>query len=65
MRTLLGEKDEETYVYKVIQIEKRQIEGNSHRISIVTGTKPYAVGIDPFNKLVDRNPDDNIKNVDS
>ena len=62
---LLGEKDEETDVYKVIQINKQQIEGNSHRISIVTDTKPYAVGIDPFNKLIDRNPDDNIKNVDS
>ena len=62
---LLGEKDEETDVYNVIQISKQQIEGNSHTISIITGTKPYAVGIDPFNKLIDRNPDDNIKNVDS
>jgi ABC-2 type transport system permease protein len=61
---LLGEKDVETDVYNVIQISKHEIKGNSHRISIITDTKPYAVGIDPFNKLVDRNPDDNIKNVD-
>ena len=62
---LLGEKDEETDVYNVIQISKHEIKGNSHKISIITDTKPYAVGIDPFNKLVDRNPDDNILNVDS
>jgi hypothetical protein len=62
---LLGEKDDETDAYKVIQINKQQIEGNSHKISIITDTKPYAVGIDPFNKLIDRNPYDNIKNVDS
>jgi ABC-2 type transport system permease protein len=62
---LLDEKDEETDVYKVIQIAKHRIEGNSQRITIVTDTRPYAVGIDPFNKLVDRNPDDNIKNVGS
>jgi len=62
---LLGERDEETDLHEVISIEKYQIDENSDTITIVSDVKPHAVGIDPFNKLIDRNPDDNIKSVGS
>ena len=62
---LLGERDEETDLHEVISIEKYQIDEKSDTITIVSDVKPHAVGIDPFNKLTDRNPDDNIKSVGS
>lgn len=62
---LLGEKDEETDVYDVIYLEKYPIDENTHQITIISDIKPVSVGIDPFNKLIDRNPEDNIKAVDS
>ncbi len=62
---LLGEKDEETDVYDVIYIDKHPIDGKTKQITIISDTRPVSVGIDPFNKLIDRNPEDNIKAVDS
>jgi len=29
-------------------------------LEFVVDTKPTLVGIDPYNKLIDRNPDDNL-----
>lgn len=62
---LLGERDVETDLHEVISIEKYQIDENSDTITIFSDVKPHAVGIDPFNKLIDRNPDDNIKSIGS
>ena len=62
---LLGERDEETDLHEVISIEKYAIDTTSETITIISDVKPHSVGIDPFNKLVDRNPDDNIKSVGS
>lgn len=62
---LLGEKDEETEVREVLYLQKYAIDDTSSTIKIITDKKPHSVGIDPFNKLIDRNPDDNIKAVDS
>ena len=62
---LLGEKDEETDLHRVIYMRKYPISQTSRSITIVSDVKPHSVGIDPFNKLIDRNPDDNIKSVDS
>ena len=28
---------------------------------MVVAAKPVKAGIDPYNKLIDRNPDDNVK----
>ncbi len=61
---LLGEKDEETDIHSVLYLKKYQIDESTARITILTDTKPHSVGIDPFNKLTDRNPDDNIKAVE-
>jgi hypothetical protein len=32
-------------------------------IEIIVGEKPVKAGIDPFNKLIDRNPKDNVKSL--
>jgi ABC-2 type transport system permease protein len=29
-------------------------------IEVVVESEPVRVGVDPFNKLIDRNPDDNV-----
>jgi hypothetical protein len=52
---VLGEKD------KVLKLEKRRITSAESTIEITLDQKPVKVGIDPLNKLVDRNPDDNVK----
>lgn len=47
----------------VILLEKRMIQGRKQTIEIVTNKRPRYVGIDPYNKLIDRQPDDNISEV--
>ena len=49
----------------VLALEKHHITTPSTTFSFVTATKPDRAGIDPLNKLVDRNPDDNTKKVDA
>ena len=44
---------------KPLYLEKRKIERNETEFTIVVGARPAKAGIDPFNKLVDRKPDDN------
>jgi len=43
-------------VYKRIKIERKD-----NSFTYRTKEKPYQVGIDPYNYLVDRQPDDNLK----
>jgi ABC-2 type transport system permease protein len=42
-------------------VQKRRLKPGLNRFDFTVPTKPERVGIDPFNKLVDRNPDDNVK----
>ncbi|KAA9325317.1 hypothetical protein F0P96_20155 [Hymenobacter busanensis] len=42
-------------------VEKRRLKPGRNRLEFTVPTKPERAGIDPFNKLVDRNPDDNVK----
>jgi aminopeptidase N len=42
-------------------MQKRRLSPGLNRIEFTVPEKPDRVGIDPFNKLVDRNPDDNVK----
>jgi hypothetical protein len=44
---------------KPLYLEKRKIERNETEFTIVVGARPAKAGIDPFDKLVDRKPDDN------
>jgi aminopeptidase N len=60
---VLGEEDEETGVPVVIYVEKLRVNQENQRFVFTVDTLPVSVGIDPFNKLVDRNPEDNVKSV--
>jgi aminopeptidase N len=48
----------------VLMMERREIGSGRQEIRIVTGRKPAFVGIDPYNKYIDRNSDDNLLEVD-
>lgn len=48
---------------KLIYLKKHQFNSSENEIKINIDQKPSSVGIDPLNKLIDRNPDDNIKSV--
>ncbi len=50
-------KDEE----KVLYFEKHHLTEATTQVELVVDAKPVEVGIDPYNKLIDRNPDDNRK----
>lgn len=52
------EKDE-----KVILLEKRALQGSDPSITITVKDKPFDVGVDPYNKLIDRVSKDNRKEV--
>ena len=61
---VLGEEDEETKVPEILHIEKRRVDSENQTFVFIVDSRPVSVGIDPLNKLIDRNPDDNTKNVD-
>ncbi len=48
----------------VLALEKHHLTTPSAKFSFVVATKPDRAGIDPLNKLVDRNPEDNTKKVE-
>ena len=48
---------------KVLLLEKRRLEKGQDRIEVVVDALPKKAGIDPFNKLIDRNPENNITTV--
>jgi aminopeptidase N len=54
---VLGEKDE------VLFVEKRHITKPRETFEVVVTGKPVKAGIDPMNKLIDRNPKDNVKSL--
>ncbi|HYC88742.1 MAG TPA: M1 family aminopeptidase [Thermoanaerobaculia bacterium] len=54
---VLGEKDE------VLFVEKRRITKPQETFEVVVTGKPVKAGIDPMNKLIDRNPKDNVKSL--
>lgn len=60
---VLGEKSPETDVAEVIFLEKREVTGGNQRFTIVVDKKPVSVGIDPLNKLIDRDPSDNVQTI--
>ena len=44
-------------------LSKQHITSSPATFELVVGEKPATAGIDPLNKLIDRNPDDNVKAV--
>jgi ABC-type transport system involved in multi-copper enzyme maturation permease subunit len=47
----------------VLFMEKRRIDTDRLQIKLIVDEEPKYVGIDPYNKLIDRNSDDNVKAV--
>ena len=45
---------------KVLLLEKRHLQGGEAVLELVVDQEPVRAGIDPFNKLIDRNPEDNL-----
>lgn len=48
---------------KVLFIEKRIVPANASNLTITVKDKPFEVGVDPYNKLIDRVSKDNRKEV--
>lgn len=48
----------------VLLLEKRRITQAETTLKLIIDKAPYEVGIDPYNKLIDRVPDDNRRRVD-
>jgi ABC-2 type transport system permease protein len=46
---------------KELIFKKYKITGKEQKIEFLVAEEPYMVGIDPYNKLIDLDPDDNLK----
>lgn len=60
---VLGEPDALTGVPEVLFLEKRAVRDGSQSFVMRVPSRPVSVGIDPFNKMIDRNPEDNVKSI--
>ncbi len=56
--TAAGKKEE-----RVLYLKKHHITGDPVKITVTVDAKPARAGIDPYNKLIDRNSDDNVIKV--
>ncbi|WP_420582725.1 ABC transporter permease/M1 family aminopeptidase [Reichenbachiella sp.] len=52
-----GEKD------RLIYLKKHKVTAGEASLKIMLDEEPVKAGIDPINKLIDRNPDDNVKSA--
>jgi ABC-2 type transport system permease protein len=48
----------------VLFLEKREITDTASVVEVVVDEEPLRAGVDPFNKLIDRNPGNNVTRVD-
>lgn len=56
--------DEEERSEKPLYLQRQRITQGRGTIKVTVDQVPYDVGFDPYNKLIDRMPDDNRKTVD-
>lgn len=47
-----------------LALERRAVKANKSTFEFIVKDKPVRAGIDPLNKFIDRNPDDNTRKVD-
>jgi ABC-2 type transport system permease protein len=45
---------------KLLFLEKRRVQRNEDTFEVIVDQEPRKAGIDPFNKLIDRNPENNL-----
>jgi hypothetical protein len=57
-----GEDDSER-LEKPLYLERKRITQPRGKFTVTVDAMPYEVGFDPYNKLIDRLPDDNRKTV--
>jgi len=50
---------------KLIYLKKHQFENEETVLSLIVDERPTSAGIDPINKLIDRNPGDNVKDFET
>jgi len=50
---------------KKLYMEKRRFNTDKSTVEVIVDEKPTYAGIDPYNKLIDRNPEDNLIEVTS
>lgn len=55
--------DQEVPLKNPFYLERRWLKSGENTFTIITNEKPLKAGIDPYNKLIDRNSDDNLKTV--
>jgi len=56
---VLGEELGESKIPEVLYMEKHRVTGEAQTFTILVSKQPVFVGIDPYNKMIDRNPEDN------
>jgi aminopeptidase N len=49
---------------RALYLQLQHITQDKGTFDVVVDAEPYEVGVDPYNKLIDRNPDDNRKTVE-
>ena len=47
-----------------LYFQLKWLKPGNNTFTIITDVKPLKAGIDPYNKLIDRNSDDNLKTVE-
>ena len=60
---VLGEEQGERKIPEVLYLQKHPITEAEQSFTIVVNKAPKKVGIDPYNKLIDKNPEDNRKTI--
>jgi len=61
---VLGDKPAPGQPAEVLYLTKHEIDQEQQTLTIKVDQKPISAGIDPFNKMIDRLPDDNVKLVE-
>lgn len=56
--------DEQVTIKDPFYFELKWLEPGDSKFTIITDKKPIKAGIDPYNKLIDRNSGDNLKSIE-
>ncbi len=60
---VFGEKEPGNKVGKPLYLMKHWIRSRDTTLTVTVDTEPRRAGVDPYNKLIDRDPKDNVKDV--
>ena len=56
--------DDQVAIKNPFYLEVRWLVPGENTFTIITDEKPVKAGIDPYNKLIDRNSEDNLKSIE-